>query len=117
MNGPYIKLATGEYPRYEGDIRLEHPGIEPALTGPDFPCPADYAEVQRVDPPSFDPDTQAPKMGDPVEIDGVWTMTWTLRDLTQSELDAIAAYKARIAEDQAREDALKADGDGPDVVA
>jgi hypothetical protein len=82
----YIKLSTLEYPRYEGDIRSEHPDITEDQTWPNFPCPDTYAVVTQ---------TSMPVVGagqvcfetEPVQIDGVWTQTWGVRDLTQEEID------------------------------
>jgi hypothetical protein len=70
----YIKLSTGEYPRHPGDIALD-PGSE-------------YAEVIWVDPPESDPVTQRCDEGLPVNQDGVWRMTWVVRDATQEDIDA-----------------------------
>ena len=84
----YIKLATLEYPRHEGDIRLEHPEIPASQTGLAFPCPDTYAFVQPVNTPKFNPQTQVSFQLAPVNSNGVWSMFWAVRDLTQDELDA-----------------------------
>lgn len=76
----YIKLETLEYPRHEGDIRLEHPET-PTV----FECPETYAPVAWVDPPSFDPDTQVAYELAPIN-DGGWRMVWAMRDLTPEEI-------------------------------
>jgi hypothetical protein len=86
----YIKLATLEYPRYEGDIRLEHGEITEDQTGDTFPCPSTYAPVQFVAPPSFDTATQCVDPMQPIQVDGVWTMQWLVRNLTAEELQTIA---------------------------
>jgi hypothetical protein len=90
----YIKLKTLEYPRHEGDIRLEHPEITENQTGDTFPCPNTYAKVTWTDPPEFDKNTQAISEDNPVQIDGVWTMRWLIRNLTEQEISARDAAKA-----------------------
>jgi hypothetical protein len=79
----YIKLATLDYPRYEGDVRLDYPDI-----GEDFYCPDTYAPVAWVDCPQFDLITQRAFESAPVCVDDVWTMVWAIRDATVEEMDA-----------------------------
>ncbi len=81
----YIKLATSEYPRHQGDIRLEHPEI-----GNDFVCPNTYAEVLFIPPPEINYSTQTCYELPPQKIDGQWTMVWAVRDLTEEEKMQIA---------------------------
>ena len=83
----YIKLSTLEYPRHEGDIRLEHPEILESQTGETFPCPSTYAFVQWVDAPEFNNETQTAYEIAPVNNNGTWSMVWAVRDLTQEEID------------------------------
>jgi hypothetical protein len=82
----YIKLATLEYPRHEGDIRNEYPEITEDQTGPDFPCPATYALVEDTPCPEFVFDTQVAYEIEPVQINGVWKQVWEVRDLTAEEI-------------------------------
>lgn len=86
----YIKLSTLEYPRHEGDIRIEHPEISETQTGASFPCPETYAPVQWTSPPVVDLATHAVSQGTPEFVDGIWKATWTTRALTQQELDMLA---------------------------
>ena len=84
----YIKLATFEYPRYQGDIRLEHPEILESQTGDSFPCPDTYAPVQYVDMPDA-LETQTIEAGPPVQDElGNWIASWVVRDLTPEEIQA-----------------------------
>ena len=69
----YIKLLTGEYPRHPGDIALD-PNSE-------------YAVVEWVDSPSIDASTQRCDEGSPINENGIWRMTWVVRDATQEEID------------------------------
>jgi hypothetical protein len=82
----YIKLSTLEYPRHEGDIRLEYPEITEDQTGDAFPYPDwAYAKVIYVSPPEVE-DTQLYYEIPPVlREDGMYYMTWEVRDLTQEE--------------------------------
>jgi hypothetical protein len=92
----YIKLATLEYPRHEGDIRIDHPEISESQTGVTFPCPASYAQVQWIDRPAFDSATQICREMAPVFSNGVWKMSWEVRTLTTEEQQARAALLAKI---------------------
>lgn len=69
----FINTVTMEYPRHIGDVALDPTGT--------------YAEVQWVDAPRFDPQTQTLIQNVPENIDGVWRMVWVLRDATAEELD------------------------------
>lgn len=69
----YIKLSTLEYPRHIGDIEID--------------TDKNYAQVEWVDMPEFDKAIQRCYEGVPVEVDGVWRMTWIVRDATQEEID------------------------------
>lgn len=75
----YIKLSTLEYPRHVGDIEI------------DFN--KDYALVEWVDMPFFDALLQRCYEGKPILIDGVWCMTWIVRDATPKELRLIEKNK------------------------
>jgi hypothetical protein len=77
----YIKLSTLEYPRHQGDIRLEHPNI-----GEEFVCPETYAHVEYVEMPDHNHETQTAYQLLPVQTDKVWSMVWAVRDLTAEEL-------------------------------
>jgi len=81
----YIKLLTLEYPRHEGDIRLEYPEILETQTGDDFPCPSTYAKVEWVDPPEINPNTQKYFELSPTQVGGIWTIVWGVKDLTDEE--------------------------------
>ena len=82
----YLKLSTMEYPRFEGDIRLEHPEITEDQTGDTFPDVEDYVKVQDVLPPKIDPKTQYTKLGQPELIDGAWHQTWEVKEYTEEQL-------------------------------
>jgi hypothetical protein len=75
MTNTYIKISTQEYPRHKGDIKID--SVEQK----------DYAIVEWVDMPVFDRQTQRCYEGVPEEIEGVWYMTWIVRDATQEEID------------------------------
>jgi hypothetical protein len=92
----YIKLSTLEYPRYEGDIRLDHPEITEDQTGAIFPCPDTYALVTPVQMPECNYEIQCVEELPPVQIDGVWTQQFLVRDLTVEELEARARWIAEM---------------------
>jgi hypothetical protein len=76
----YIKLATLEYPRHEGDIRLEYPDIDKALTGTAFPCPATYAKVEQQPIPTQCKDTQYIVESAPFKANEVWQTAWSVAE-------------------------------------
>ena len=76
----YIKLSTLEYPRYQGDIRIEYPNI-----GDEFICPETYSEVDYISPPEIDIELQYCYEEMPRVLDGKWTMVWGIKDLTEEE--------------------------------
>ena len=71
----YIKLSTLEYPRHVGDIALDSSGM------------SDYAHVEWTAEPEFDRATQRCIEGAPAQTDGVWYMTWVVRDATPQEIE------------------------------
>lgn len=85
----YIKISTLEYPRHEGDIRLEHPDISESSTGNGFPCPDGYALVTWTDEPAHNKNTQLAFETAPTQENGEWKMAWGLRELTEEEMEAL----------------------------
>ena len=84
----YIKLSTLEYPRHQGDIRLEHPEI-----GNDFVCPETYAIVENGTIPTYDPSTQQLKENAPFLNDGVWYKNWYVYNYTDDELNMFNQFR------------------------
>lgn len=116
----YIKLSTGEYPRYEGDIRLEHPEITEDQTYPNFPCPSTYAPVVMDEMPQFNNETHSSELLYPENINGVWRARWSpIRPFSPAELSTQARIKAH--EESLRPGAslrqnLDATGSAPNVI-
>ena len=77
----YIKLSTLQFPFHIGDIKLDPAGA------------ADYAHVEWVDQPEYDPETQRCVAGPPERIDGVWHWTWLVRPATPEEIKAAEEAK------------------------
>jgi hypothetical protein len=92
----YIKLSTLEYPRHEGDIRLDYPEITEDQTGDNFPCPDTYALVKEINPPEFNSATQVCYETTPLQIENVWTQQWVVRNMTDEEVQARADYIAKL---------------------
>lgn len=65
----YIKLSTLEYPRHIGDIEIDED--------------KNYAQVEWVDRPDYDPLTQQCHEGLPILENDVWRMTWVVDNLPQ----------------------------------
>jgi len=76
----YINLLTLEFPRYEGDIRLDHPEI-----GEEFICPSTYAPVTVSPEPVIDTQNQKLQFGSPYENNGQWIVDLVIVDLTDEE--------------------------------
>jgi hypothetical protein len=71
----YIKLSTGEYPRYIGDIEIDDAGM------------GDYAPVEWIDPPEAYNINRVIVTEPPVQVDGKWYMVWSVRDATPEEIE------------------------------
>ena len=107
----YIKLSTSEYPRYQGDIRLENPDI-----GPIFVCPDTYAEVQETQRPDFNMLEETAVEIQPTIQNGVWTQTWLVRPYTQEELDAKKALEEYMKSFSKPAPDINKSGSAPDVI-
>lgn len=70
----YIKLSTLEYPRHIGDIELDSAGM------------ADYALVEDMAPPAFDPYTQRCTQKLPEQRNGQWFMAWEVNPIPAPEM-------------------------------
>jgi hypothetical protein len=70
----YIKLSTEEYPRFQGDIRLEHPEI-----GDVFICPDTYAEVYDPATAVVPGENEIAVEGAPLKTGGRWVRQFTLQ--------------------------------------
>jgi hypothetical protein len=70
----YIKLSTLEYPRHIGDIEIDPAGM------------ADYAHVEYVAAPAFDPYTQQITQKPPEQRDGQWFMVWQVAPIPEAEM-------------------------------
>lgn len=108
----YIKLADLSYPWYEGDIRKEHPEITEDQTGPTFPCPDTYAQVEDVPWPTVNGPLEYAEQGPPALVNGVWRMTWVVGHRTQEEWDDMQPRPRPSPRDPER---LKQTGSAPDV--
>jgi hypothetical protein len=87
--------AQGEYPRHIGDIQL----VKKGWTDGDA-LPAGWQSVTETERPTADTDQVTYDSG-PIDVDGVLSQGWTVRDLTAEELarrDAPANAKAKLVE-------------------
>lgn len=71
-----------EYPTFYGEIQLQNPGWKFG-----DPLPEGWQEVVETDPPSVSENQKAYEEF-PVEIDGVMTQKWAIRDMTDEEIAA-----------------------------
>jgi len=87
--------SENEYPRHIGDIQLVKSGFKDGDA-----LPTGWVKVEESERPTAGTDKVTVESF-PKEIDGVMTQTWTVRDLTQEELDrrdAPANAKAKLIE-------------------
>jgi len=85
--------SDNEYPRHVGDVQLVKAGFKEGDT-----LPTGWVKVEESERPTAGTDKVTVE-GTPEEVDGVMTQTWTVRDLTQEELDrknAPANAKAKL---------------------
>jgi len=82
-----------EYPRHIGDVKLAKPSYKDGDT-----LPTGWVKVEESERPTAGADKVTVE-GNPEEVNGVMTQSWTVRDLTQEELDrrnAPANAKAKL---------------------
>lgn len=76
----YLNTETNEYPRHAGDLELLGWNLGD-------PLPENWVTVLLVDPPIIT-ETQTYTQNFPEKIDGIWKITYTVREMTQEEIDA-----------------------------
>lgn len=76
----YIKLSTLEYPRHVRDIEIDPAGI------------SDYAWVECVAPPAFNPHTQRVTQKPPEYRNGQWFMVWQVASNPEVEIAEMAEH-------------------------
>jgi hypothetical protein len=84
-----------EYPRHIGDVQLAKSGFKDGDV-----LPTGWTQVEESERPTAG-NNQVTVESFPETLDGVMTQTWTVRDLTQAELDrrnAPANAKAKLIE-------------------
>jgi hypothetical protein len=78
----FIKLSTGDFPLYEGDIRLENPEM-----GEQLICPADYALVEELPQPVIDVTTQNILYDKPFQENSVWKVGFVIQPMPPKAID------------------------------
>lgn len=104
----YLNTITGEYPLYEGDIRLSFPNI-----GEEFVCPEGVVPVTWVDPPTVEVKEMPYIVGAEQTSDG-WKTKWAVRVMTDEEWEAQEA--ARLAHEERMNPGSTKPGSVPDVI-
>jgi hypothetical protein len=87
--------SNNEYPRHIGDIQLVKAGFKDGDV-----LPTGWTQVEESERPAAGADKVSVEVA-PVEVDGIMTQQWLVRDLTQAELDrrdAPANAKAKLIE-------------------
>lgn len=72
---------NNEYPRHYGDIMIAVPGWK---LGDDLP--EGWVQVAEAPVPEYGPD-EVPVEGFPVEVNGVMTQSWSVREMTEEEIE------------------------------
>lgn len=88
----YMRLADSKFPMFEGDVRLEVPGIRENQTGDSFPCPSTFVPVFMTEQPSFNEETQNLVCASAEFVDGRWQTKW---QVVERDLAAEAALLAK----------------------
>ena len=78
----FINTKTNQYPYWLGDLLSDNPWYNVYQPLPDGVLPVVWVEA----PDS--PDAAHYYLPQPVEINGVWTVQWTIHDFTEEELQA-----------------------------
>lgn len=104
-----LKIIDGQitYPYSIRQLRRDNPQVSFPREMPDERL-ADWGvyPVSKVEPPEYNPETQALEEGQPVQIDGVWTQVWNVRSLTTEELKS--RIPQSITKRQARQELIEA---------
>jgi hypothetical protein len=81
----YLNVVTGEFPRFDGDLELLGWTVGQEL-------PENWVKVIQ-DPMPEITDGQTYEVNKPKLIEGVWKVTWNVRNLTQKEIESISNNK------------------------
>lgn len=96
----YAKIENGQivdYPIYEGDLKNLVGYVDSPHT--QFECPDGYIVIEDAPYPTIEIGPKQTIVDDtPQIIDGKWTRVWTVRDVTEEELQ----FRVQIISDQVR---------------
>src|SRR5690554_3620609 len=95
------------YPYSIRQLRRDNPQVSFPREMPDERL-ADWGvyRVAKVEQPVYDPETQTVEEGQPVQVEGIWTQVWNVRDLTTEELKS--RVPRSITKRQARQELIEA---------
>lgn len=83
--------SENEYPRYIGDLQIEHEGWQEGDALPDG-----WLEVQPTELPTFDSETECVVEKPPVKRDGKFHQVWEKRPFTAEELANIERERIKL---------------------
>ena len=84
----YVKVTNGsiQYPYTMGQLRKDNPNTSfPAYISADTLAAYDVYAIQEVPAPEVDPLTQRHEQTTPVQVDGKWTQTWRVMQLSEDK--------------------------------
>jgi hypothetical protein len=76
--------SKNEYPRYIGDLQIEHEGWQEGDSLPDG-----WSQVEPTEPPTFNSETECIFEKQPVKRNGQFYQVWDKRNFTDDELATI----------------------------
>lgn len=85
----YINELTGDFPLYEGDIRLQYPNI-----GEIFELPEGFKEVLASLLPELLEDEKAVPLAPIVDINGQYRQEFSIEKLTEEEIENKAIMRS-----------------------
>jgi hypothetical protein len=84
----YVKVTNGsiQYPYTIGQLRKDNPNTSfPAYISADTLAAYDVYAIQEVPAPEVDPLTQRHEQTNPIQVDGKWTQTWRVVQLSEDK--------------------------------
>lgn len=104
---PYVKTQDGEvvqYPYHLSSLKRENPEVSfPRNMSDELLASYGIYFVEVQTEPSFDPKTQRVEPSNyPVLVDGVWTITMSVVDMNEEDIEIATSIKSQMQRDERR---------------
>lgn len=87
--GVYVHVPTNQYPVDEWQIKAKILAETPNISfAKPFVPPAEYQHVQPTEQPGHDAFLETVVEDPPLQVSGIWTQQWSVRDATPEEMAA-----------------------------